>query len=343
MAAAALPLLYLIGVRGFNESGQLTTVIAVNATTGAVRLSPLFVVKSPFAGCNIAFDPGDAASKREALFYIPDGSPMEPAPEYAFLSVSTRGEVVRRVKAHGGTPPGGSWDWPFVSWDAANQRGLGVGSLRPPPGPEGNTSLVAFDPVTGEQTVVDGSADLQFVGEEPFCVSGADAQLGASGSFFFANGIIDKQTRQQVVTVDVASGRVANAVEVDGALVMSVAGYTGAGAASVAFVGLEPYTGGPDGAAAAAAAASTIVRIDPLAKAWKPETVLTLAAGWSPSQGAMAVAGDTLFVLTQVDGEGRSQLVVGDLSRDPPAFAAPVDVDLSCCPWGVGALGATPL
>ena len=52
---------------------------------------------------------------------------------------------------------------------------------------------------------------------------------------------------------------------------------------------------------------------------------------------------DTLFVLTQVDGEGRSQLVVGDLSRDPPAFAAPVDVDLSCCPWGVGALGATPL
>lgn len=90
---------YSIGVIGFNNSGQITTVLSINSTSGHVDQSPPFIIKSPFAGCNIAFDAGDASSSppRPSLFYIPDGSPMEPASEYAFLSVNVRGDVVHRA------------------------------------------------------------------------------------------------------------------------------------------------------------------------------------------------------------------------------------------------------
>ena len=326
-AAAAAGMLYLMGVRGFNASGQLTTIIAINATTGAVRLSPDFVVRSPFDGCGAAFDAGSGAAGRAPQYYVPDGSPMEPAADYEFLTVSTAGEVLRRAKAHGGTPPGGSWDWPFVAYDAATQRGYGIGSLRPPPGPEGNTSLVEFDPATGLQAVVDGSADLQFFAEEPFCVAGASPALGARGSIHAVNGVIQKAEAQQLVTVDVAFGRRAGLLEYPTGMIMALAGH-----ASGVFCGLEPDGGG----------ASTLVRVDPLAKAWgRPATLLALQPGWTFSQGVMAAVGGggALAFVTQRNGEARSQLVVGDVSVDPPVFAAPVDVDLSCCPWGVGALG----
>ena len=137
--AAALPLLYLMGVRGFNASGQLTVILSINASSGAVEESPVFVVRSPFDSCGAAFDAGDGTGARPPRYYVPDGSPMEPAPLYEFLTVSVRGEVTHRAKATGGTPPGGSWDWPFVAFDARSQLGYGIGSLRPPPGPQGNT------------------------------------------------------------------------------------------------------------------------------------------------------------------------------------------------------------
>jgi len=328
-AGAAGLALYLMGVRGFNASGQLTTILAINATTGAVALSPDFVVRSPFDGCGAAFDDGGAARARPPRFYVPDGSPMEPAPLYEYLTVSTSGEVVHRAKAHGGVPPGGSWDFPFVAFDSSTQLGYGIGSLRPPPGPDGNTSLVSFDPASGLQAVVDGSADLQLFGEEPFCVAGSSPQLGARGSFHAVNGIIQKTEAQQLVTVDVATGRRTGALEYPTGMIMALAGH-----ASGVFCGLEPNGSG----------ASTLVRVDPLAKAWgKPEVLLTLGAGWTFSQGVMAVAGgNTLAIVAQQDGESRTQLIVGDVSVEPPVFAAPVDIDLSCCPWGVGALGGAP-
>ena len=131
MAAAALPLLYLMGVRGFNASGQLTVILTINATSGHVSESPVFVVRSPFDGCGAAFDAGDGTAARPPVYYVPDGSPMEPAPLYEFLTVSVHGEITRRAKASGGVPPGGAWDWPFVAYDARSQLGYGIGSLRP--------------------------------------------------------------------------------------------------------------------------------------------------------------------------------------------------------------------
>jgi hypothetical protein len=329
-AAAASALIYLVGVRGFNASGQLTTILTVNSSTGHVKESPLFVVRSPFDGCGAAFDAGGGAAGAPPAYYIPDGSPMEPAPLYEYLTVDMSGAITHRAKAHGGVPAGGSWDFPFVAFDAASRLGYGVGSLRPPPGPEGNTSLVSFDPVSGLQTVVDGSSDLQFFAEEPFCVAGVSPTLGARGSFHAVNGVIQKTEAQQLVTVDVASGRRTGKLEYATGMIMSLAGH-----ASGVFCGLEPDSGG----------ASTLVLVDPLAKAWgAPKALLTLGDGWAFSQGLMGLAGaDTLAVFAQRNGEGRSQLIVGDVSVDPPAFAAPVDVDLSCCPWGVGAVGGVVL
>ena len=294
--------------------------------------SPPFIIKSPFAGCNIAFDAGNASSSppRPSLFYIPDGSPMEPASEYAFLSINVRGDVVHRAKAHGGVPPNGSWDWPFVSFDPTTRLAYGVGSLRPPPGPNGNTSLVSFDPVTGLQTVIDGSPDLQFVGEEPFCVSGVDGLASARGRFYFVNGVIEKNLTSQIVTLDVASGRRVGILQYNNGLIMSVAGYTNKGGIHSVIAAIEPQD---------KKEASSIVLVDPLAKTWDPTHLLTLSSGWTPSQGEMTVIGDFLVVIIQEDGRDRSQIIVGNLSASPPVFNKAVDIDLSCCPFGTGALG----
>jgi len=188
---------------------------------------------------------------------------------------------------------------------------------------------VSFDPETGVQTVVDGSDDLSFFGEEPFCVASASPSLGARGAIHVVNGVIQKAEAQQLVTVDVASGRRVGKLLYPTGMIMAVAGHpTGV------FAGLEPDSGG----------ASTLVRVDPLAASWRaPAALLTLGPGWTFSQGLMGVVGDgsTLAVFAQQDGKGESELIVGDVpaNGDAPTFRKPVAVDLSCCPWGVGAVG----
>jgi hypothetical protein len=255
---------------------------------------------------------------------------MEPAADYSFLSVNVHGDIVRRVKAHGGTPPNGSWDWPFVTFDPTTRLGYGVGSLRPPPGPDGNTSLVSFDPVSGLQTVIDGSSDLQFVGEEPFCVSGVDGLAGAKGRYYFVNGVIEKNLTSQIVTLDVASGRRIGITQYDNGLIMSVVGYTNKEGVHSVIAAIEPQNDKED---------SSLVLVDPLVKEWKPTHLLTLSSGWTPSQGEMTFIGDFLVLIIQEDGQDRSQMILGDFSSTPPIFNKPIDIDLSCCPFGTGALG----
>ena len=61
----------------------------------------------------------------------------------------------------------------------------------------------------------------------------------------------------------------------------------------------------------------------------------------TPPQGGATVAGSTLFMLIHNPGTYNSDtLLIGDLAAQPPTFRTlPVGDLLSCCPFGIGALG----
>ena len=316
---------FMIGIAGFNASGQLTHVLKVDLKTNTTHKSPVFVVPSPLAGCAAFVD----ASSGGPSFIIPDGSPEEDPPHYEYLTVSISGDVIRRVPA---VVDGGKvWDMPMIT--SFKGIGYGLGNLNPPPEPQGNSSIISWDPVSGVTKVLDGSTDLGFIQEEPFCVGASDATLGAAGTLLFVNGVIKKQVQQQVFAVDVAKGSLAGITLYPSGIIQSVSAWAPAGGNHFAVLGLQsdPSNG----------AASTIVSIpsDPL-RHWNPSTLFELPSGWQPYQGIAAVEQDTLYMLIHNDGMDNSDtLLVGDLHAKT-FYTIPVGDLLSCCPFGVSGMGA---
>ena len=149
--------------------------------------------------------------------------------------------------------------------------------------------------------------------------------------------MIVKNQEQQLFTIDVARGKVIGKSLYPLGIIQSVAGYTMPAGAHVVFAGLEPDPAAPG-------TGGFIVVVDPL-KAWEPTVVLQLEPGFFPMQGGATIAGDTLFMLIRsYTQENAQQIVIGDISQAVPVFRK-VHVDLSCCPFGVGAFGgpgATP-
>ena len=144
-----------------------------------MSLSPEFIVPSPLAGCNGAWDAANS------LYYIPDGSLEEDPPLYQYLTVSTSGAITHAVPMN--SPNNTRWSFPFVAYDPATQLGYALANEEPPPSANGNVTIVSWDPKTGETMVLDGSKDLLFIAEEPFCIGSSDPRAGPLGALYFVN------------------------------------------------------------------------------------------------------------------------------------------------------------
>ena len=322
-AAAAPRLVTMLGVHGFNASGQLTTVGTVDLAKATIAWSPLFIVADQSALSSFTAAFALAADGTTPTYVIPTGSEFE-AGKYGYLTVSaTTGETLHRVTASD------AWDVPFfeaVRGSASTLVALGEGGTHP-------LSALSVDSVTGAVRVIDTGDDLEFISAFPPGVSTFVSAAGANGTLVFIDAAISRNNSNTIVAFDVATGRVVANTSVYAGLIQSVAGYTQ-----------------PDGTPGLVAlllpndrtAPASIVLLDALAPAWAPRTLFEFAVGTTPMMATAGIVGTTLIAIAQ--DASSNLLVVADLEVLPPpgtmlkVSVRPVDIT-SVTAYGVGSIG----
>ena len=282
--------LYGYGIIGNDAKGQVTQVAIINVTTAEIAWSEVFHVASTDSGCNVAF----ATERGVPVYYVMDGSMMQQPPwHYVYHTVATNGTVIRTVNASV------NYDSPFVAWDPTTKVVYGIGSQPM----KTTTDLFQYDPLTGATATEE--KDLKFIQEMPDCV-GANSGNGRAGYFYFINGVISKQVKQQLITYDAGANNVANKLLYKDGLISSIAGYTlpDGSDAVVAILWPDPETNNAN---------CTLVLLNPHSPEWNPTVLYTFTAQ-TPIQGVLTMIDSTAYAGTHL-------LFSADISVSPPVVS----------------------
>lgn len=294
---------------GLVDGGGTVQIANINVTTASVSWSTAFHVASTDQGCNVAF--GIDASTKASVYFVPDGSTMQPpGATYSYHTVDMTGAVLRTVNA---TPV--SYDPVFVAYDSANDEVYGIGSQ-----PNSVTvDLLSFNPYTG-QTKGD-VLNISWIEEMPSCVGAATARR--DGYFYFVNGLIHKYWDNQLVVFDATTGTVVNQQRgYIGGLIPAITPWN-----DTIIALLWPNVGNP-----------TLAQIEPLNHKWEPKILHNFTDGHTPLQGVMTAIDSTVYALMN-SADGGQVLMTADLSTSPPTVAMK-PIDVSHAPFGVWVLGA---